>query len=99
MEAVLALYGLALAVPCEGHPAGEQVVNDLLRIVKVHHVARRHLDNAELHPHHLRVLDRGDHLVIALLKRAFARVFHGFFAPFSQFCVAESRPLCTGGCA
>ena len=73
--------------------------NDLLRIVKVHHVARRHLDNAELHPHHLRVLDRGDHLVIALLKRAFARVFHGFFAPFSQFCVAESRPLCTGGCA
>ena len=76
MEAVLARYGLGLAFPSEGNRAAHQIINNFLCVVKVHDVARRHLDNAELHAHHFRIVYCGNHLIIALVKRGLCCVFH-----------------------
>ena len=76
MEAVLTGYGLGLAFPSEGDCAAHQIVNNFLCIVKIHDVACCHLDNAELHAHHFRIIYCGNHLIIALVKWGFCCVFH-----------------------
>ena len=82
MEHVFAGNGLGIAVPCEGHAAAHQVVNNLLRIVEVHHIAGCHLDHAELHAHHFRMLNCRNHAVIALIEGGLVRIFHNSCSSF-----------------
>ena len=82
VEHITAGNGLGLAVPCEGHAAAHQVVNDLLRIVEVHHIAGCHLDHAELHAHHFRMLNCRNHAVIALIEGGLVRIFHNSCSSF-----------------
>ena len=100
VEHVTAGNGLRLAVPLEGHAAAHQVVNDLLRVVEVHHVARCHLDNTELHAHHFRVLDCGDHAVVALIEGGLVRIFHNSCSSFLcsiPYYISEAARPKTGG--
>ena len=102
VEHIFAGNGLGIAVPLEGDRAAHQVVNDLLRVVKVHHIARCHLDNTELHAHHFRVLDCGNHAVVALVEGRLVRIFHNscssFLCSIPYYIREAARPKTGGSC-